>query len=150
MVELPDAVRQRLEQRTIWHFVTVDPDGGPSATPVWVDVAGHYVMVNTAVGRRKERNVSGNPRVALATVDPDDPYSWVEIRGRVVEVITGAEADDSIARLTRKYLGRERDTTRASAEQRVLLRIAPERINTGTESGSHRRPLPHDPDAEDR
>ncbi|HUZ20001.1 MAG TPA: TIGR03618 family F420-dependent PPOX class oxidoreductase [Acidimicrobiales bacterium] len=145
MVELPDAVRRLLEDRTIWHFVTVDTDGRPSATPVWVDVSGDHVLVNTAIGRRKERNVRGNRNVALATVDPDDPYSWVEIRGRVVDIVTGAEADDSIARLMTKYLGRRRETSRAGPEQRVLLRIAPDRISSGTESGSRGGARPSDP-----
>jgi PPOX class probable F420-dependent enzyme len=70
-------------------LATVNPDGSPQVTPVWVDENDGYVLVNTAVGRLKERNTRRDPRVALAVPDWEDPYTYVEIRGRVVERITG-------------------------------------------------------------
>ncbi len=133
---LPDFVRGRLESQSFWQFVTVNEDGSPAATPVWVDVDGDHVLVNTAIGRRKERNVRRDPRVALAFVDPDDPYTWIEIRGRVVEFVEGEAADRSIDRLSTKYLGLERYASRAPGERRVILRIQPDYVNFRTEAGS--------------
>jgi PPOX class probable F420-dependent enzyme len=136
VVELPPFVRQKLTEQTFWQFVTINPDGSPAATPVWIDVDDEHVLVNTAVGRRKERNVRRDPRVALALVDRDDPYLWIEIRGRVAEFDEGPAADASIDRLAGKYLGLERYATRAPGERRVLLRIEPTSVNFHTEAGS--------------
>ena len=104
-MQIPTEVRAKLEAPSFWQIATINADGSPAATPVWAHVDGDHVLVNTAVGRRKERNVRRDPRVALATVELDDPYSWVEIRGRVVEFIDGQPADDSIDFLTKKYIG---------------------------------------------
>jgi PPOX class probable F420-dependent enzyme len=136
MVAIPDVVRSKLQERSFWQFVTINADGSPAATPVWVDVDGDHVIVNTAVGRLKERNVRRDPRVALALADRDDPYMWIEIRGRVVQSLEGEVADNSIDRLSGKYLGLERYATRKPGEQRILLRIEPTAINYRTEAGS--------------
>ena len=136
MIPIPDVVRSKLEEPSFWQFVTINADGSPTATPVWVDVDDEHVFVNTAVGRLKERNVRRDPRVALALADRDDPYLWIEIRGRVVESVQGQIADDSIDRLSRKYLGLERYASRKPGEQRILLRIEPTAINHRTEAGS--------------
>lgn len=136
MIPIPDLVRSKLEEPTFWQFVTINPDGSPAATPVWVDVDGDHVIVNTAVGRIKERNVRRDPRVALALADRDDPYMWIEIRGEVLEAIEGQVADDSIDKLSGKYLGLERYATRKPGEHRILLRIEPTAIHYKTEAGS--------------
>jgi PPOX class probable F420-dependent enzyme len=136
VVEIPDVVRRKLEERTFWQLATVNRDGSPAATPVWVDVDGDHVLVNTAIGRRKERNARRERRVALAHVDREDPYSWIEIRGRVVDFVEGDEADASIDRLSRKYLGLERYASRSPGERRVILRIEPAAVNFHTEAGS--------------
>jgi PPOX class probable F420-dependent enzyme len=140
MVEIPSVVRAQLEARNFWQFVTINADGSPTATPVWAGVEDDVVLVNTAIGRRKERNVRRDPRVALAMVDRQNPYSWIEIRGRVVEFIEGERADESIDGFARKYLGLPRYATGTPGERRVLLRIEPTRIRLNTEAGS-------DPDA---
>jgi PPOX class probable F420-dependent enzyme len=136
VVALPAFVRSKLEEQSFWQFVTVNADGSPASTPVWVDVAGDHVVVNTAIGRLKERNARRDPRVALALADRDDPYTWIEIRGRVVEFVEGQEADDSIDQLSQKYLGLERYASRAPGERRVILRIEPTFVNYKTEAGS--------------
>jgi PPOX class probable F420-dependent enzyme len=136
MVELPSFVRDTLERASFWQLVTVNRDGSPTATPVWADLDGDHVLVNTAVGRRKERNARRDPRVALAFTDRDDPYTWIEIRGRVVEFVEGPEADASIDRLSQKYLGLPRYASRTPGEQRVILRIEPTVVVFRTESGS--------------
>jgi PPOX class probable F420-dependent enzyme len=136
VVEIPEFVRAKLRERTFWQFVTINPDGSPAATPVWIDVDGDQVLVNTAIGRRKERNARRDPRVALGFVDRDDPYTWIEIRGRVMEFVEGEAADDSIDRLSNKYLGLEQYANRAPGERRVILRIEPTFVNFRTEAGS--------------
>jgi PPOX class probable F420-dependent enzyme len=133
VVEIPSSVRRRLQERSFWHFVTTNDDGQPTATPVWADVDGSHVIVNTAVGRRKERNVRRDPRVALSMIDLDNPYSWVEIRGRVVEFVEGEEADDSIDALTKKYLDLDEYPNRHRGESRVILRIEPTQVLLNTE-----------------
>jgi PPOX class probable F420-dependent enzyme len=136
MVEIPEFVRSKLQSESFWQFVTVNPDGSPTATPVWAEVDGDHIIVNTAIGRVKETNARRDPRVALALVDRADPYTWIEIRGRVVEFVEGEPADESIDRLARKYLGLERYATRAPDERRVILRIEPTFVNFRTEAGS--------------
>jgi PPOX class probable F420-dependent enzyme len=136
MIEIPYPVRMQLESRNFWQFVTVNEDGSPTATPVWATIAGGHVLVNTAIGRRKERNVRRDPRVALAMVDRENPYSWIEIRGRVVAFAEGAVADASIDGLTQKYLGLDSYASRRAGERRVLLQIKPTKITFNTEAGS--------------
>jgi PPOX class probable F420-dependent enzyme len=140
VVNLPEVVEATLRGRSFWLFATVNPDGSPTVTPVWVDFDGEFVIVNTAVGRQKERNVRDEPRVALAITDPDDPYSWIEIRGVVRERIEGVAAGESIDRLARKYLGVGRDEAGVPPTERVLLRIEPTAVNGRTE------PRPTSPD----
>jgi PPOX class probable F420-dependent enzyme len=136
MVELPAFVREKLTERSFWQLVTINPDGSPTATPVWADVDGSHVLVNTALGRLKERNARRDPRVAVAMTDRDDPYTWIEIRGRVVEFVEGARADASIDRLSQKYLGLDRYANRSTGEERVILRIEPTFVKYHTEAGS--------------
>jgi PPOX class probable F420-dependent enzyme len=125
MVELSPDVQAMLRSKNFWLFTTINPDGSPTTNPVWVDLDGQYVIVNTAVGRLKERNTRNEPRVALAVTDPADPYSWIEIRGVVAERIEGDEASESIDRLARKYLGVGRDEAGVPGTGRVLLKIEP-------------------------
>jgi len=136
MAAIPEFVRSKLAEQTFWQLATVNSDGSPAATPVWVDVDGEHVIVNTAIGRRKEQNARRDPRVALAYVDRDDPYTWIEIRGRVVEFVEGDAADDSIDRLSNKYLGLDRYASRSPSERRVIFRIEPTAVNFRTEAGS--------------
>jgi PPOX class probable F420-dependent enzyme len=134
VIEIPAPVREKLEQRNFWQLVTLNEDGSATASPVWADVEGGHVIVNTATGRRKEKNIRRDPRVVLAMVDLDDPYSWAEIRGTVVDIVVGQEADDVIDRLAWKYL--EQSYSVQPGEQRVLLRIEPTKVMFKTEGGS--------------
>jgi PPOX class probable F420-dependent enzyme len=127
MADLDD-VRGKLEQANFWHFGTLNDDGAPTSTPVWVDVDETHVIVNTALGRRKERNVRRDPRITLSSTDTDNPYSWTEIRGKVVEFVEGEPADQSINRLAKKYLGEDVYPYRQPGEQRVILRIEPTQV----------------------
>lgn len=126
---IPESHRDLFDKKALAHLATVMPDGTPQVTPVWCDFDGVHVRVNSAKGRRKDRNMRREPRVALSLVDPDDPYRYLEVRGRVVE-ITEQGADAHIDALAHKYLGVDRYPNRQPGEVRVLYKIAPERFSS--------------------
>lgn len=102
------------------------PDGGPQVTPIWIDYDGTYILLNSAKGRQKDRNMRHQAKVALDIVDPDNSARYLVIRGRVVE-ITEEGAVEHAYRLTRMYTG----TTYPypPGEVRVIYKIAPERVS---------------------
>jgi len=128
MSRLTDSARKLLEGKNLLYLTTVNPDGSPQITPVWVDTDGQNVLVNTAVGRVKQKNVTRDPRVALALNTPTDFYDVALIRGRVVEQISGDAADKHIDKLAKKYLGKDTYPWRNPKEKRVLLKIQPDRV----------------------
>jgi PPOX class probable F420-dependent enzyme len=105
------------------------PDGSPQVTPVWVDLDGGYILVNTAEGRRKPKNIRHDPRVAIDVISREDPYRMVTVRGRVVDV-TSEGADAHIDKLAKKYLGQDKYPFRAAGERRVIFKIEPEYVAT--------------------
>jgi PPOX class probable F420-dependent enzyme len=105
-------------------LTTLMPDGSPQVTPVWVDYDGEYLIFNSARGRQKDRNVRRDPRVAIAILDPDNPYRYVEVRGHVVD-ITQEGADQSVDRLAKKYLGLDKYPYAQPGEVRVIYKIRP-------------------------
>jgi PPOX class probable F420-dependent enzyme len=111
------------------NLATLNPDGSPQVTPVWVDFDGKNVLVNTAKGRVKHRNLERNPRVALAIADPDNPYRYLGIQGRVTEM-TDAGADAHIDRMAKKYLDKDKYPFRQPGEARILLKITPSKVHT--------------------
>lgn len=119
--------RDIFDKKAFAHLATVGADGRPQVTPVWVDFDGTHVRFNTARGRVKERNLRRHPQVALAVQDPDNPYRYVQVRGRVVE-ITEDGADAHIDALARKYIGQERYPWRRPGEARLLVKIRPEQV----------------------
>ena len=125
MTKLTDSAKRMLEGKNFVYLATINPDGTPQVTPTWVDTDGNLVLINTAVGRVKHRNVEKNPHVALAITEQNDPYNWVMIRGKVVEQITGRVAEDHIDKMEKKYRGRDKYPNRSPNEQRVLLKILP-------------------------
>ncbi|MEV6766053.1 PPOX class F420-dependent oxidoreductase [Streptomyces sp. NPDC051105] len=126
--KLDEHVRERLLAPNFWHLATVGPDGTPQVSPMWVDLEGDHVMVNTAIGRVKEENLRRNPAVSLSHHDPDNPYDRVEIRGRVARFVEGEEAERSMDRLTRKYIGEDRYPWLLPGERRVMLLIEPVKV----------------------
>jgi PPOX class probable F420-dependent enzyme len=122
----PDRYRDLFDKKAFGAFTTLMSDGSPQTTPVWVDYRDGEVWVNSAEGRQKDRNVRRDPRVALAIVDPDNPYRYVEVRGRVRE-ITRDGADAHIDAMAKKYLGQDQYPFRQPGEQRVLYKIAIEK-----------------------
>ena len=126
---IPDKYRDLFTKRAFASLATVMPDGGPQVTPVWVDLEGDLVLVNTARGRQKDKNMRRDPRVAMTIIDPENPYRYLEIRGRVAE-ITEEGADPHIDKMAKKYLGADKYPYRQPSETRVIFKIQPERVNT--------------------
>ncbi len=127
--EIPEKFRDLFQKKAFASLATVMPDGQPQVTPVWVDYDGHNVIVNTARGRVKDKNMQRDPKVSLAIIDPENPYRYMEVRGKVTEV-TEKGADDSINRLAKKYLGVDVYPYRQPGEVRVIYKITPERVST--------------------
>ena len=125
----PDSHKDLLQKKAFANLATVNPDGSPQVTPVWFDVDGEDLRINTARGRVKDRNLRRNAAVALAVMDPDNPYRYVQVRGRVNEV-TESGADAHIDSLARKYMGVDTYPYRRPGEVRVIFKIRPERVQT--------------------
>ena len=125
---VPEEYLDLLQKRAFGHLATLMPDGSPQVTPVWVDFDGTHVLVNSALGRQKDRNLRRDGRVALEIQDPDNPYRYLLVRGRVVQ-ITEEDADAGIDRLAHKYLGVDRYPNRRPGEVRVCYKILPQRVH---------------------
>jgi PPOX class probable F420-dependent enzyme len=117
-----------LQEPAFCQLATLMPDGFPQNTQVWVDTDGKHILINTAQGRQKERNVQRDPRVAVNVVDPTNAWRIAMVRGRVVEITTDG-ADELIDQLAKKYLNEETYPFRRPEEVRVTLKILPEKIN---------------------
>ena len=126
---IPESHRDLLTKKSFAHLATVNADGTPQSTPVWIDFDGTHVLVNSARGRRKDRNMRERAAVALSMTDPDNPYRYLELRGRVVEV-TEKGADAHIDALAKRYLGMDRYPNRREGEVRVIYKILPDRATT--------------------
>jgi PPOX class probable F420-dependent enzyme len=124
MARLTERAREILSGPNFAFLAELMPDGSPHVSPVWIDVEGDLVLVNTAKGRLKEANVRRDPHVAISVSPHDDPYTHVDIRGRVVETRVGEAAVADIDRLGRKYRGWDRYPL-GEGEERVSFLIAP-------------------------
>jgi PPOX class probable F420-dependent enzyme len=128
-VQIPKEYTDLFNKPAFGHLVTLMRDGSPQVSPVWVDREGDLVVVNTARGRVKDKNMQRDPRVAMAILDPENPYRYLEIRGRVVDV-TEKGADAHIDRMAKKYLGKDKYPWRKADEVRVLYKVRPEHVYT--------------------
>jgi len=124
---IPASHRDLFEKPNFGHLATLMPDGSPQVTPVWVDIDGDTILINTAEGRVKTRNLDRDGRVAISVADQQNPYRYIQVRGRVV-ARTHEGADAQIDRLAKKYLGQDRYPFRQPGEQRVIFRIQPEHV----------------------
>jgi len=126
---IPETHLDLFKKKAFAHLATLMPDGKPQSTPVWVDYDGKYVVINTAQGRQKDKNLQRDGRVALSITDPDNPYRYLEVRGRVAER-TVAGADQHIDAMAKKYLGKDKYPHRQPGEVRVIYKVAPERTTS--------------------
>ncbi len=125
---IPARFLELFQKKSFGHLATLLPNGTPQTSPVWVDFDNTHVLVNSARGRLKDKNMRQRPQVALSIQDPDDPYRYLEVRGRVVE-ITEQGAEEHIDRLAKRYLGLDRYPYRQPGEVRVIYKIKPERTS---------------------
>jgi PPOX class probable F420-dependent enzyme len=125
---IPESHLDLLKKPAFAHLSTLMKDGSPQSTPVWVEYDGKHIQFNSALGRVKDKNVRRDPRVALSILDPENPYRYLEIRGRVVEV-TQNGANEQIDRLSQKYLGKPKYPFAQPGEVRVCYRITPEKVS---------------------
>ena len=127
MAALTDAQKALVDKRIFATVTTLNRDGSPQSTPVWVDHDGVNLRFNTARGRLKERNLRRDPRLSVVLVDPDDPYRGVlTVRGRAQ--LTEEGADEHIDRLAQKYLGQERYPWRQPGDVRVTVTVLADRV----------------------
>jgi PPOX class probable F420-dependent enzyme len=122
---LTDEQARLLEEPNVATVGTVNPDGSPQLTIVWIDWDGEHVLFNTAAGRVKPRNLERDPRVSVLVADRADPYRWVAVRG--LAELTSNGADEHIDKLARKYTGAGWQPK--SGERRLLVRVRPERVS---------------------
>jgi PPOX class probable F420-dependent enzyme len=125
---LQGRVRELLKGRNFAQVATVRKDGSPHVTPVWVDVDDGHVVLNSAEGRLWPQLARENPNIEINVQNLENPYEYVSIRGRVDEATHGG-ADEHIDKLSQKYLGKEQYPFRQPGEQRVMLRVNPERVH---------------------
>jgi PPOX class probable F420-dependent enzyme len=125
MAAIPDKYLDLLQQKKAFaNLATLMPDGSPQVTPVWIDYTGSSIRFNTAKGRVKARNLKVGSPVALAIMDPDQPYRYLQVRGRVSRVAEEG-ADAHIDSLAKKYLGKDKYPFRQPGEVRVTYEIEP-------------------------
>ncbi|MCY4072626.1 MAG: PPOX class F420-dependent oxidoreductase [Chloroflexi bacterium] len=132
-VTIADNLKDLLERPIVVAFATTNPDGQPQVTPVWASLEGDQIWINSAVGRRKDRNVRANPKVTVLSLDPQNPFHWVEIRGEVVEFDESDAALAHINKLSGLYAGNDDyysfNPEGQGKEQRVIYKIRPTRVN---------------------
>ena len=116
-----------LKSKSFGHLATLNKDGSPQVTPVWVDTDGKHVIVNSEEKRLKVRNIKRDPRVSISLLNPDNPYEYIEIRGKVTSVTTEGGAA-GIDRLSKKYLGQDSYPYNQPTDVRVVITIQPERV----------------------
>ena len=126
---IPESHLDLLKKKAFAHLATLMPGGRPQVTPVWVDYDGRHVLINTAAGRQKDKNLERDGRVALSILDPDNPYKYLEVRGHVVER-TRNGAEEHIDAMAKKYLDKDKYPFRQPGEVRVLFRIEPEHVTS--------------------
>jgi len=126
---IPNSHADLFQKKAFAHLATLMPDGQPQVTPVWVDFDGRFVIINTAEGRQKDKNLQRDKRVALSIIDPDNPYRYLEVRGRVAERSRNG-ADANIDALAKKYLGKDKYPFRQPNEVRVIYKIEPQHVTT--------------------
>ncbi|HMS57792.1 MAG TPA: PPOX class F420-dependent oxidoreductase [Tepidiformaceae bacterium] len=129
MVSIPQSHRDIFEGKNFAHIATLMPDGSPQNTPVWIDLDGDTLVINTVVGRQKARNLDRDGRVALSVFDGANPYRYVQVRGRVAGKTTDG-ADAHIDAMAKKYMGLDSYPYRNDADKRVIYRIEPEHVQT--------------------
>ncbi|HEY0279814.1 MAG TPA: PPOX class F420-dependent oxidoreductase [Solirubrobacterales bacterium] len=128
MAAIPDEAKHLFENKDFAHIATLNADGSPQNSAVWIGLDGDLVTFNTAEGRLKTKNVARDGRVAISVVNQENPYENLIIQGKVVEM-THDGADDDIDALAKRYLDADSYPFRQDGEVRVIVKIEPEKVN---------------------
>ncbi|MBI4444478.1 MAG: PPOX class F420-dependent oxidoreductase [Acidobacteria bacterium] len=128
--KIPDAFLDLFKRKSFGHLATMMDDGTPQVTPVWVDYEDQCLLINSARNRIKDVNMRNRPHVALSIQDPENPYRFLAVRGKVVDIIQGEKAESHIDRLAQRYLGKEKypQSMRYPGEVRVLYKVRPHHV----------------------
>ena len=130
---IPESLIDLLERPVVVAFGTTNPGGQPQVTPVWASLEGDQIWINSAVGRRKDRNIRANPKVSVMAMDPENPYRWLEVRGEVVALDDSEAAVAHINKLSGMYVGNDDyysfNPGNRDQESRVIYKIQPTRVN---------------------
>ena len=121
-------IKNLFEDKNLAFVATIMKNGFPQITPTWIDIQGNEILINTALGRVKQKNVTRDPRIAISLVDRNNPYHMVTLRGEVIDQIAGEEADSHIDKMAKKYLDKDKYPFRAPGEKRVILKVKPTRV----------------------
>ena len=127
-MNIPESHKDLLadETKALAFLATLMPDGTPQLTALWFNVEGEYIMINSAEGRVKDRNMEARPDIALLIMALDSPYRFLQIRGQVMEIATEG-AEEHITALSQKYVGRDWDTPKG--EVRKIYKIKPSKVS---------------------
>jgi PPOX class probable F420-dependent enzyme len=128
-IKIPENLQDLFKKPIVCALATLMPDGQPQVTPVWFDYDGEHLIINTARGRQKDRNLSKGAKVTALIIDPQNPFHWAEVRGQVAEE-TEENAHAVIKKLALKYQGKEEYSLKPG-EVRVTYKIAIKKINGG-------------------
>ena len=120
-------VEQLFQQKNLIFISTINSDGSPQLTPVWGNYDDGYVLVNTAEGRLKHKNVLRDPRVAISVVDHDNPLNMTAIKGKVIEIIPDYDYVHA-NKLTKQYMGLDEYPFKRDGENRIIFKIKPMKI----------------------
>ena len=126
-MSLSPEIKKLVEDKNLAFVSTLMKDGSPQITPTWVDIEGDIIVINTAEGRMKQKNLLRDPRIAISIVDRNNPYNMITIRGKVVEQTT-VGADLHIDKMAKKYLGVDRYPFARPGEKRILLKVKSEKV----------------------
>lgn len=124
---MTDDVLELFRRKNFAFVATLSKDGSPQITPTWIDIEDGIILINTAEGRVKHKNISRDPRVAISIVDQNNPYNMVTVGGKVIEQTTTG-ADEHVDKLAKKYLGVDKYPFRSPSEKRIILKVKPEKV----------------------
>jgi len=128
MAAIPENFKDLFTKKAFAHVATLLTDGTPHVSPVWVEFDGKNILMNSAKGRVKDKNMRRNKNIALSIQDPENPYRYIQVRGEVIEV-TENGADAHIDHLSKKYTV-DIYKKRQPGEVRVTYKIRPDRVFT--------------------
>jgi PPOX class probable F420-dependent enzyme len=126
-VTLTDKQKKLITDKNYGHIATINKDGSPQVSPVWIDLDGNHLIVNSEQKRLKVRNIKRDPRVAVSIQNAANPYQYIEIRGKAIEV-TDKGGFEGIDRLSDKYNGQPKYPGNAPGDVRIVIRIEPEHV----------------------